>query len=392
MIGSFRATMTFETSYKVVLGCMLFFGAQAATSAQTLAHRAPIIDVTDLYHPFQDVGDNFDLVAAYALPEVDLKAVILDSHDSFRKPISDHPLLQDADKSGPRDPGFISVLQLNYIFNRDVPAAVGPFTMMKSPDDQMRDIPAFQQQGVELILRILRESPEPVMILSFGSVRPIAVAFNRDPELFRRKIKRILLSAGSSSGGYLEWNVGLDPTAFVRLLRSGLPIDLYPCATKDGPFSYDSHNSYWKLADLHFIGRMNPQLRAYLDFALSRSTRADFLRAVDKGAPVSDDAELHSHVHHVWETAVWLEASGRKLVRHDDGSFEIVPAAQVLASDTILVNRLVPVSVTVDDRGTFTFVPAAVSSQTRLYERVDPRANEAAFQGALPRLYVSFNP
>ena len=53
----------------------------------------PIIDVTDLYHPHQDVGDNFDLVAAYALPEVDLRAVILDAHDSFRKPVSDHPLL-----------------------------------------------------------------------------------------------------------------------------------------------------------------------------------------------------------------------------------------------------------------------------------------------------------
>ena len=68
------------------------------TMAHSTAHapRTPIIDVTDLYHPYQDVGDNFDLVAAYALPEIDLRAVILDAHESFRKPVSDHPLLVEA--------------------------------------------------------------------------------------------------------------------------------------------------------------------------------------------------------------------------------------------------------------------------------------------------------
>jgi hypothetical protein len=163
-------------------------------TARTLTKTAkvPIIDVTDLYHPHQDVGENFDLVAAYALPEIDLRAVILDAHDSFRKPLSDHPLLTKlygSDKSGPRDPGFIPVLQLNYIFNRNVPTAVGPFTMMNFPQDKMLDIPAFQQQGVELILQVLRESKEPVSILSFGSARAIVVAYNRDPKLCHAKVK-----------------------------------------------------------------------------------------------------------------------------------------------------------------------------------------------------------
>ena len=40
--------------------------------------------------------------------------------------------------------------------------------MMKSPQDQMLDIPAFQQQGVELILKVLGEARRPVSILSFG--------------------------------------------------------------------------------------------------------------------------------------------------------------------------------------------------------------------------------
>jgi len=65
------------------------------------ATKIPVIDVTDLYHPCQDIGDNFDLITAYALPEIDLRAVILDCTDEWR--------------SGSRlDPGFIPVTQLNY--------------------------------------------------------------------------------------------------------------------------------------------------------------------------------------------------------------------------------------------------------------------------------------
>ena len=50
----------------------------APLAALRAAEPVPVIDVTDLYHPHQDVGDNFDVLAAYALPEIDLRAVILD--------------------------------------------------------------------------------------------------------------------------------------------------------------------------------------------------------------------------------------------------------------------------------------------------------------------------
>lgn len=85
-----------------------------------------MIDVTDLYLPASDWGDNFDLVTAYGLPEIDLKAVILD-------------ITQTERKAWTRDPGFIEVEQLNYIFDRNVPFAVGPFEKMRSLDDKMLD-------------------------------------------------------------------------------------------------------------------------------------------------------------------------------------------------------------------------------------------------------------
>ena len=178
----------------------------------------PVIDTTDLYHPPQDPGDNFDLVAAYGLPEVDLKAVILDATEKYRRP-----------PQGPRDPGFIPVLQLNSIFGRNVPCGTTPYQPMKSPGDKMLNAPAFQQLGIELLLETLRRSTDKVEITIFGSARPVAVAYNRDPELLRRHISRIHLCAGASSPDFLEWNVLLDPHAIVCLLRSDLPIAIYPC-------------------------------------------------------------------------------------------------------------------------------------------------------------------
>lgn len=42
------------------------------------AAKIPVIVITDVYHPAQDQGYNFDLLMAYTLPNSDLKAVILD--------------------------------------------------------------------------------------------------------------------------------------------------------------------------------------------------------------------------------------------------------------------------------------------------------------------------
>ncbi|MCS7238696.1 MAG: hypothetical protein NZ899_10570 [Thermoguttaceae bacterium] len=385
-----------------VICIFALFGAEPST-AGWVPKKIPVIDVTDLYHPHQDFGDNFDLIAAYALPEVDLRAVILDCTEPFRQPVAENPgpgLFPDP--HGPREPGFIPVWQLNYVFDRNVPCATGPWTRMRSPADTMLDVPAFQQAGVELILRVLRESPDPVHIVSFGSARTIAVAFNRDPELFRRKLARLHLSAGGSSPpvpGYLEWNVALDPLAIVCLLRSSLPIALYPCAANNAgsqgygvyspAFSYDSHNTFWKLPNLQFIEELAPPLRRYLEYALTRSPRVDFLRAVDVDGPPLDRGLLAKE-HYVWETGVWICVTGRKLVRRSDGTYRMVPDSEVNPSDVVLPNELKPCKVVVHDNGVYEFELTNGPSNVLVYYRGDPQENERALREALPALYRSF--
>jgi pyrimidine-specific ribonucleoside hydrolase len=374
-------------------------GAAAPASRKPL----PVIDVTDLYHPPQDFGDNFDLLAAYALPEVDLRAVVLDCTGVFRAPVAKDPGPGLAtDDRGPREPGFIPVWQLNYLFNRAVPCAAGPFTRLKSAQDKMVDVPAFQQQGVELILDTLKRSTEPVHILSFGSARPIAAAFNRDPALFRAKVARIHLCAGASAAGHLEWNVALDRQAIVCLLRNQLPVALYPCAADNArdvgygihspAHSYDSHNTYYKLPNLQFIPQMQPQLRRYLEFAFTRAVRVDFLRALDEDANPPLEAKLLSKEHYVWETGVWICVTGRRLVRHADGHYRIVRPEEVVPTDTVLPNELHPCRVQVADDGIYSFVETNAPSPCAVYFRGDPHQNEHALQEALPALYRSFTP
>lgn len=366
-------------------------GAGFDVGSRRASGRVPVIDITDLYHPAQDVGDNLDLIAAYALPEIDLKAVILDVTARFREPVAAPAGDPYQDTAGPRDPGFIPVWQLNALFGRNVPCAVGPFGAMRSPEDDMRDAPAFQQQGVELLLQTLRESSEPVQIVSFGSARPFAVAWNREPDLLRRKTARVHLCAGAAPAGYLEWNVMLDTRAFVRVLRSDLPLAIYPCASEKGPFDLGRHNTYWNLPDLEFLRDLSPGLRRYAVFALDRTVRMDFLRALEHDPPMAILDAARKRPHHVWETAVWAEVSGRALVRRADGAHRLALRAEISSTDHIIAGGLKPCALSVRDDGQFSFTLVNEPSRVRVYERADPIGQERALREALPALYRSFS-
>ena len=393
-----KITLTLLTTLLLVPMTGVCLGAQSSQAAHP-SGKVPLIDVTDLYHTPQDPGDNFDIVTAYALPELDLKAVILDVTEALR---TDRRLLTEAQirEGRGRDAGFVPVLQLNAIFDRDVPCATTPYFAMKSVEDKLLDAPRFQQAGIELILKTLRESPTPVHIVSFGSARAIAAAYNREPETLRKKAVVHLCAGGSSPPlpGYIEHNVGLDPLSIVCLLRSDLRIAIYPDASNTvsqgaplymAGYGYDSHNTYYNLPNRRFLAQMDPPLRRYLEYAFGQSTRPDFLRMMEVDGPPLEQSILDGR-HDIWETGIWIVVSGRKLVKRADGTYRIIPAVEVVATDKVLPNELSPCTVTVQDNGIYEFRETTRPSNFSVYYRGDPRENEAALREALPALYLSF--
>ncbi len=362
----------------------------AAAFGTAPATHVPLIDVTDLYHPYQDPGDNMDLIAAYALPEIDLQAVILDVTAKFRRAVAAGADGKIIDRNGPREPGVIPVLQLNYLFDRAVPYGIAPFSPLRFPQDKLLDAPQFQQAGIQLLLDALRASPRRMQIASFGSARPIAAAYNREPDLMRRKVSKIHLCAGSTTPRYREWNVELDPHAMVRLLTSDLPVALYPCASIRGPFGMDSNNCYWKLPDLGFIKRMDPRLQRYLCYAFERSARVDFLGALEDEMDASVVERVAARPHHVWETAVWIRVPNRRLIHRPGVGYRILPAGEVRPDDRILPNELKPCRLQVREDGAFTWEWSRGPSNFEMYDRGDFQENARALCEAVPALYESF--
>ncbi len=365
----------------------------------------PIVVITDCYHPYQDPGDNLDLMQGFALHDVKLLGVVLDITNAFRKDTADHPTLWK-DPRGPREAGIIPVQQLNYIFNQNVPFAIGPMALMETEMDEMWESPGFEQEGIRLLLDILRESTEPMEILSFGSARVLAVAFNREPDLLKAKIKRIHLSAGTASKNHVlgkdgganmipggEWNVALDVHAFTRILKSGLPIALYPCAGKDGGFVKDVNNSYYTLYDMSFLTKMHPKLQCYLDYAFGTALNHDFLGSMERGEPYAEGKKPQFEKFHIWESAIWLNATDRIIVKSRDGKYRLIKKGSIEVVDEVIENGLRPCMLTeIRDDGRFQFEYTSNPSNICIYYRSDIDENEKAMNAVIPELFASFKP
>lgn len=90
-------------------------------------------------------------------------------------------------------------------------------------------IPLSERSAVELMAETLRQSPEPVTIISTGPMTNTAALLLSHPEL-KEKIARISLMGGGIAHGNwtpaAEFNILVDPEAADLVFRSGLPITM----------------------------------------------------------------------------------------------------------------------------------------------------------------------
>lgn len=346
------------------VGLCLIALAWASGSATA---EVPILYYSDLCHPHGDPDDHFDLATLFALPEFDLRGIVLDNAQGALN-----------QKTAP---GRIPVEQMLRLTGRRVPFAIGLASLLTSPEDKGLSQPADEQAGVALILDTLRQSPQKVVLMTTGSLRTLAAAWNREPQLLRDKVERLYIAIGDPSvAEAYEWNVLLDPQAYVCLLQSGLPIYWCPCFD-GGLWQRGPYATFWKLTHRDVLETAPVGLQNWFIFALTKPQGVDpvaFLTAPQRGEV---RAEVWAMPRNMWTTIALLHAAGREIFERPDGHFVALSPQQAtpqgLNRRQIDVVRFEPVAVRVaqNEGGKLklevNFQPA--QSNVRISRIVDPR-------------------
>lgn len=282
----------------ILLIAILLSGQHITISVEPI----PVIYTTDLFHPKDDADDVYDLAAIYAMP-IDLKGIILEQG-----------LKQDARS------GSVAVQQMNEITGRNIPYAVGLANPLQTKLDTGLDQPAQYQKGVEMILNILRQSTKKVSIVSVGSLRDVAAAYNREPELFRNKLDRLLVFAGEATIDFKEYNVELDTNAYVQIMNSGLNIYWIPCFD-GGLWQNNGKASFWraeKQSDL--LEGIDPKLTRYFVYNLLDKTEEP-IGYLNSPTNMTDVNTVYNDYRNLWCTVIFQSLLGV----YDRNTFDFVP-------------------------------------------------------------------
>jgi len=309
-----------------------------AVSSAEAATKIPVLYSTDLHHPHMDPDDHFDLATLFSLPELDVRGIVLDC--------GSHQL---------KAPGSIPVKQMLHLTGRQYPYAIGLGHALRSPDDDGSEQPDEFQRGVRLILDVLRESPEPVTVFTTGSLRDVAAAFNRQPELLRRKIGRLYVNIGNPAVGadsrQWEYNVKLDRSAYCCIMRSGLPIYWCPCFD-GGIWQRGRQGTYWKFVHARVLESAPRQLQNWFLYALTKPSGVDPVDYLTKQQDLDARVRVWKMPRNMWCTAPFLHAVGRQVYLRRNGDY--VALQRETAEQQGLADTAVDV---------FGFVPARLASR-----------------------------
>ena len=292
--------------YFLHIGMILVVLASIAKTEEP--QKIPVIYSTDLFQPPEDPDDHYDLAILAGLEELELKALIFDLGTAHRNT---------------EEIGITALNQMAKITGHPSPPwKIGLRNPLRSPDDKALDQPDEFQGGVELILSTLEQSDEKVVMFMVGSCRDFAVAFNRNPDLLRQKVKAVYVNAGNGPGGkQTEWNVALDPNAYLGLMNSGLPIYWCPCFTD--VFQPPSHKEIaeGKAYCTYFIvpnqakllASTRKEVKNYFVYALDKSSEEPlgFLDRQPNPLPVTS--------RNMWCTGPFLHAACREIYQTQDG-------------------------------------------------------------------------
>lgn len=365
---------------------VLVAGAESAASSLETSSRGPegrepvpIIHCTDLFHPPDDPDDHVDLVTVFALPELDIRAIILDlGHQQRAKP------------------GEIPVKQMMALTGRKAPHAVGLAGPLRYPEDTGENQSRGAGAGIELILRVLRESDRKVCINTAGSVRDVAAAFNRDEALFRSKVARIYVNAGNSAPTDTEWNTVLDPQAYIRIMNSDLPVYWCPCfggrvggnLPDEGQTKFREYQTHWKFRQGDIHDALPAPLQNFFLYGLGRKVVSleDPIAYLNRLPETELKQKEWAQTRHMWCTGPLIHAANRQLYRQQDSWAALLSPAPGFQLSPVF--DFVPAAVTVDRDLRATLKLAGAAGNLKVFRILDTKNYEKAMTSALRRLLV----
>jgi len=337
-----------------VLGMGLFLFAcppGAGGADEGPGGKVPLIYCSDLFHPPDDPDDWFDLATVFSIDEFDIRGIVLDQGGKQLQ-----------------RPGRIPIEQMEAITGKKVRFALGLPDKLKSPSDKGLDQPERFQEGVKLIISALQKSDGKVRLIAVGSLRDVCAAFNRAPRLLKAKVERLYMCAGHSDGGN-EYNVGLDPHAYVGAMRSGLPMYWLPC------FGRKPFVSKWGFRQGELLDSWSLKMQNYFAYGLMRVDpgKVDPVSALDKPIPEDVNKKVWAMGRAMWSTPACIDAAGRTMVLTEEG-WRALPGRGSKAGNRVF--RFVPAKVRVSDNALTRFEDIDVSSP-------EPNMHVFRFEGTL---------
>jgi purine nucleosidase len=115
----------------------------------------------------------------------------------------------------------------------EVPSVHGADGLGEVKEGGVAPVGAVEDDGVKLILNLVRRFPKEVTVVAIGPLTNIAHAIQRDPDGMRDVGEIVVMGgavmvAGNIPPGAAEFNVYVDPDAAEIVFTSGLPVTLVP--------------------------------------------------------------------------------------------------------------------------------------------------------------------
>ena len=283
----------------------------SSNESEKVNKKTPMLHVTDLFRPHMDPDDHWDLACVYALAcrgDIDLKGVLID-----------HP----PENADGRNPDIAAVAQMNLIAGTLVPVAVGSGLPMKSRDDVQEYASSADHHGVQMVLDVLRKSPEPVVINILGSSRDVAIAGKKAPNLFKTKCAAIYLNAGTGSpkmspASKLEYNVTLESYAFAAIFDLPCPVYWMPCFEElesGGQQEVNEYGTHYKFRQDEILPGLSDMVQNYFAYMFGKYTDSNWLGYLKGTKDEALLSKVGSMDRHMWCTAGFLHAAGYTVSR-----------------------------------------------------------------------------